>query len=100
MVNVEMSQAQERIERNKEWKRRREEAEQLGGGKDGRSKVGELQNVIIYSRIICVRSLGSGEKSLRMKKCVKKFTFCNCARWRWEEMEVGEARTTLHLSQA
>ena len=58
MVNVEMSQAQERIERNKEWKRRREEAEQLGGGKDGRSKVGELQNVIIYSRIICVRSLG------------------------------------------
>ena len=50
--------AQERIERNKEWKRRREEAEQLGGGKDGRSKVGELQNVIIYSRIICVRSLG------------------------------------------
>ena len=45
MVNVEMFQAQERIERNKEWKRRREEAEQMGGGKDGRSKVAELQNV-------------------------------------------------------
>ena len=45
MVDVEMSQAQERIERNKEWKRRREEAEHLGGGKDGRSKVAELQNV-------------------------------------------------------
>ena len=45
MGNVEIFQAQERIERNKEWKRRREEAEQMGGGKDGRSKVAELQNV-------------------------------------------------------